>query len=248
MEKSIITGIKKILNMRAKRLFAMFSLYSLILSSILAQPVWNSGPTLSPFPIHLELLFNLDRASRVYFCVFPLNYNPFPAPDAAQVKFWSIQTLPFGSISDNGTIIYSGGAVGNNYNQQIYGSTPPVIVNQDYTVFVVAEEISTGIMNTPVRLFCHTPICPKIQLFTFFGNLGECVNIGAQGMFQAAPLGLLPTGVLKGTTWTVDWGDGSPVWNYTSTADNDLPPAQIHTFTSVTECAYQGTWVVKESM
>ncbi|HLP74082.1 MAG TPA: PKD-like domain-containing protein, partial [Bacteroidales bacterium] len=53
-----------------------------------------------------------------------------------------------------------------------------------------------------------------------------------------------PTGVLKGTTWHVDWGDGS-VWDYTSTADGDIPAAQMHTFTSVTECAYVGRWVVK---
>ena len=64
-------------------------------------------------------------------------------------------------------------------------------------------------------------------------------------MFQAAPLGLLPTGVLKGTTWTVDWGDGSALWTYTSTADNDIPPVQLHNFTAITNCAYQGTWTVK---
>ncbi len=95
------------------------------------------------------------------------------------------------------------------------------------------------------EIYVTTLPCPKIQLFTFFGNLGECVNLGAQGMFQAAPLGVLPTGVLRGTTWTVDWGDGSPVWTYTSTADNDIPPVQLHPFSTTTDCAYQGTWTVK---
>jgi len=52
-------------------------------------------------------------------------------------------------------------------------------------------------------------------------------NLGATGMFQAAPLGLLPTGVLKGTLWTVDWGDGTALWQYTSTADDDIPPYNL---------------------
>ena len=101
-----------------------------------------------------------------------------------------------------------------------------------------------GLQAAPIRLYTTTLPCPKIQLFTFFGQLGECVKTGAQGTYQVSQLGALPTGVLKGTTWTVDWGDGT-VWSYTSTADNDLPPAQFHTYTSITNCAYQGTWVVK---
>ena len=64
-------------------------------------------------------------------------------------------------------------------------------------------------------------------------------------MFQVAPLGLLPTGVLKGSTWTIDWGDGSPIWNYTSTANDNLPPIQTHLYASNVGCAYQGTWTVK---
>ncbi len=114
-----------------------------------------------------------------------------------------------------------------------------------HSLFWVAEDQFGVLQVTPVKILAATKLCPKIQLFTFFGNLGECVNLGAQGMFQAAPLGVLPTGVLKGTTWTVDWGDGSPVWNYTSTADNDIPPVQLHPFVTTTDCAYQGTWTVK---
>ncbi len=46
-------------------------------------------------------------------------------------------------------------------------------------------------------------------------------------------------GVLKGTQWTLDWGDGTVV-NYTSTADNDLPPLALrtHTYVAITDCNY----------
>jgi hypothetical protein len=64
-------------------------------------------------------------------------------------------------------------------------------------------------------------------------------------MFQAAPLGILPTGVLKGTTWTVDWGDGTAVWSYTSTANDDIPGIQLHTYANLTSCNYVGTWTVQ---
>ena len=68
---------------------------------------------------------------------------------------------------------------------------------------------------------------------------------GTSGMFQVNPLGLLPTGILAGSQWTIDWGDGSAVWTYTSLADNDLPPPQVHNFSTTTNCVYVGTWTVK---
>ena len=32
---------------------------------------------------------------------------------------------------------------------------------------------------------------PTLIIFTFFGNTGDCVNLGATGMFQAAQIGAL---------------------------------------------------------
>ena len=64
-------------------------------------------------------------------------------------------------------------------------------------------------------------------------------------MFQVAHLGLLPTGILAGSQWTIDWGDGSPIWTYTSSADDDLPGVQLHNFSTTINCAYVGTWTVK---
>ena len=72
------------------------------------------------------------------------------------------------------------------------------------------------------------------------------MNLGAQGSLPGSTSwDIVPTGVLKGTTWTVDWGDGSPVWTYTSTADNDIPPVTVTSSFHCDECAYQGTWTVR---
>ncbi len=47
-------------------------------------------------------------------------------------------------------------------------------------------------------------------------------------------------GILNGTEWTLDWGDGTPLVTYLSTADNDIPPLPIrtHTYSTATTCNY----------
>ena len=215
----------------------------LSITHVLAQPGWQNGqPNVTAYPARLDLTIDLTINSTVYWVALPY-YLTITYPPST-VKTWASQVLPSGTIMQNG--IFSFNTPGTIQTISIQGLpiTQMVTSSHDYSVILVAES-SPGVFSTVYYKNVTTPPCPKIQLFTFFGNLGECVNLGAQGMFQAAPLGLLPTGVLKGTTWTVDWGDGSPLWTYTSTADNDIPPVQIHTFTSVTECAYQGTWVIK---
>ena len=101
-----------------------------------------------------------------------------------------------------------------------------------HILYIFVLESPVGVFSTlnAVRLLATTKPCPDINIFTFFGNTGDCVNLGATGMFQAAQIGALPTGVLKGTKWTVDWGDGTALWQYTSTADNDIPGIQMHTY------------------
>jgi hypothetical protein len=48
------------------------------------------------------------------------------------------------------------------------------------------------------------------------------------------------SGILKGTQWTIDWGDGTPITNFTSSVDYELPPLALrqHTYTSVNSCNY----------
>ncbi|MCJ7448576.1 MAG: hypothetical protein MUO72_12880, partial [Bacteroidales bacterium] len=240
MTTSITSEIRKIINMKARRLFVLFSLTILSLGSTLAQPNWVPGtPNVGTVgPTTIPVNYGINQRGTVY--IFVLNYNN-PNPQTPNtVRSQAINPTAPGIVF-NAVLPVSAGQA-NTILQVVAGS---LAVSTYHTIYIVAANASGVLQATSVRLNATTLPCPKIQLFTFFGNLGECVNLGAQGTYQVAPLGVLPTGVLKGTTWTVDWGDGSPVWTYTSTADNDLPPTQIHNFSTTTDCAYQGTWTVK---
>ena len=225
--------------------FAIKALISAILiflpaSIVNSQPVWvPTTPSLGPAgPTTIPINYGIDRAGTIYIIV--LNYNNPNQQAPTTVRGQAINpTLP--AVVFNAVIPIAGANIGA-ILQSIAGS---LASGTYHTIYLVAADAANVLMATSVRLNATTLPCPKIQLFNFFGNLGECVNLGAQGMFQVAPLGMLPTGILAGSTWTVDWGDGSPVWTYTSTADNDLPPVQLHSFATTINCAYVGTWTVK---
>ena len=205
-----------------------------------SQPVWvPSTPSVgAPSPTSIPINYGIDRAGTVYIIV--LNYNNPNQQAPTSVRSQAINPT-LASVVYNAVIPVNGGNI-NSILQEIAGS---LAANTYHTIYLVAADSNGVLQTTSVRLNATTLVCPKLNYFTFFGNLGECVNLGAQGAYQVAPIGALPTGVVAGTTWTVDWGDGSPVYTYTSASDNDFPPAQLHTFTSVDECAYIGSWTVK---
>ncbi len=206
--------------------------------AISQTPAWVAGTpaTGAPGPITIPVNYGINMTGTVYIIVF--NYNYGGTLTSTGVRNSAIAG-PSGSLVATAVIPV---ATINTVLQHIISGLAP---NTLHSVYIVAANSSGTLQPSPVKMIATTLPCPKIQLFNFFGNLGECVNLGAQGMFQVSPLGALPTGILAGSQWTVDWGDGSPVWTYTSSADNDLPPAQIHTFATTTDCAYIGTWTVK---
>jgi PKD repeat protein len=209
----------------------------LILNS---QPVWvpTTPSTGTPGPTTIPINYGIDRAGTVYIIV--LNYNNPNQQSPTTVRAQATNPT-LASVVFNAVIPVNGGNI-NAILQVIAGS---LAANTYHTIYLVAADSNGVLQATSVRLNATTLVCPKLNYFTFFGNLGECVNLGAQGAYQVAPIGALPTGVIAGTTWTVDWGDGSANYTYTSATDNDFPPPQLHTFTSVDECAYVGTWTVK---
>src|SRR5665647_600733 len=222
------------------RILILISLIFLSLVKVDAQPVWvATTPSVgAPGPVTIPINYGIDRAGTVYIIV--LNYNNPSAQPPAIVRSQAITpTLP--SIVFHAVLPVAGANI-NAILQVIASSLAP---GTYHTIYLVAADAANVLQVVSIRLNATTPPCPKIQLFNFFGNLGECVNLGAQGMFQVSPLGLLPTGILAGSQWTIDWGDGSPVWTYTSTADNDLPGIQLHNFATTINCAYVGTWTVK---
>jgi len=235
--------LKSVSRRRGFAIKALVLLFYMVIpfAVVQSQPVWvPPTPSLgAPGPTTIPINYGIDRAGTIYIIV--LNYNNPNQQAPTTVRAQAISpTLP--SVVYNAVIPIAGADIGA-ILQSIAGS---LATSTYHTIYLVAADASNVLMATSVRLNANTLPCPKIQLLNFFGNLGECVNLGAQGMFQVTPQGpMIPTGILAGSTWTVDWGDGSPVWTYTSVADDDLPPIQLHTFATTTDCAYVGTWTVK---
>ncbi len=239
MTKFKVTTESKNIRSRVRELMVSMVLLTCLSGSILAQaPSWvATTPSVgTPGPVSIPVNYGINMTGTVYIIVFNYNYGGILTSTGVRN---SAIAGPSGSLVATAVIPV---ATINTVLQHIFSG---LASNTLHSIYIVAANSSGILQASPVKLLATTAPCPKIQLFNFFGNLGECVNLGAQGMFQVAPLGALPTGILAGSTWTVDWGDGSPVWTYTSVADNDLPPAQIHNFATTTNCAYVGTWTVK---
>src|ERR1035437_7683449 len=128
MATSNLSEIGERLNMKVIKIFATLFLLILIFGNTNAQPVWNSGPTVVTFPLRLELSFNVDRASNVYFFVLPGNYAG--GVSNADVKSYSLLTLPTWIIVQNGMISYTGGLINTTYTQIINGLYPPIQANR----------------------------------------------------------------------------------------------------------------------
>ncbi|MFO7574908.1 MAG: hypothetical protein R6W67_07100, partial [Bacteroidales bacterium] len=178
--------------------FAIKALISAILvflpaAIVSSQPVWvPTTPSTGPVgPTTIPINYGIDRAGTIYIIV--LNYNN-PNQQAPTTVRGQATNPTLASVVFNAVIPIAGADI-NAILQSIAGSLAP---GTYHTIYLVAADASNVLMATSIRLNATTLPCPKIQLFNFFGNLGECVNLGAQGMFQVAPLGVLPTGILAG--------------------------------------------------
>ena len=241
MATSITSGIKSTIGIKIRRLFTLLSLIIISLSDVLGQaPTWVAGTPSIPSTgaLSISVNYGINMVGTVYITV--VNYDYSPIPTSAQVKAGALAGPAGGRVATAVLPVTAG-----NINLVLNTVLDVINVNTVHSVFIVAENGSGVLQAVPIKLLCTTKPCPDIQIFTFFGNVGECVNLGATGMFQAAPLGVLPTGVLKGTKWTIDWGDGTALWQYTSAADDDLPGVQLHNYTNLTTCNFVGTWTVQ---
>ncbi len=239
MNKLQVSTVSKNLWSRLQKLTVSAIILAFCSGVMIAQtPTWvPTTPSTDPTgPASIPVNYGIDMTGTVYIIVFNYNYGGILTSTGVRN---SAIAGPSGSLVATAVIPV---ATINTVLQHIFSG---LASNTLHSIYLVAANSSGILQASPVKLLATTLPCPKIQLFNFFGNLGECVNLGAQGMFQVAPLGVLPTGIMAGSTWTVDWGDGSPIWNYTSTADDDLPPVQLHNFSTTTNCAYVGTWTVK---
>ena len=240
MATSIISGSRKTLNMKVHKFIITTSFILISAFPLLGQaPSWVAGTpvVVSTGPLTITTNYGINMAGTVYIAV--LNYNS-PVIDPATIKLYTTLPIPTGALVASAIIPVNGGNIG----VSLQSILSVLAANTTHSVWLVAESSGGVLQAVGTKLLATTKPCPDINLFTFFGNSGTCVNLGAIGMFQAAPLGAMPTGVLKGTRWTIDWGDGTAVWQYISTADNDIPGVQLHPYTNLTTCNYVGTWTV----
>ena len=230
MKTSILLKLRKIHYSGAKYFFAFLSIILISLKTGFAQPTWVVNPTVSNLnAISCNLSFQLNVVSNVYIVVYVGNYSTLTS---AQVK----------AASGWGTIPQRP------YVNQLFGVTGPQTIyisglspNKTFTLLVVGETGGILQLNPFVIYPIITPACPPIDILTGFSQSGMCINNGIIATFQVAmPDPVSESGILKGTKWTISWGDGSRDTTWTSTSDYETPPLALrkHTYTSKTSCNY----------
>lgn len=220
--------------------FLLSAVIALILSAeAYAQPSWFPGTPVingvNPFSINVD--YGINMTGTVYITVYNFAYTG--TMTSALIRSYALLGPAGGRVAV--AVLPVNAADVNKVLSQLFGS---LTSSTTYTIFLTAADGSGTLQSTFVKLTAVTPACSSIQLYNYFGKYSECINTGASGIWQVSKLGAIPTGVYAGTVWTINWGDGT-TWTYTSTADDDLPPAQIHSFTTLTDCNFVGYWTVQ---
>ena len=217
------------------KLLCVATVLVLNLSTLSGQPIWSAGqPIVTAHPIYLDLSFDLNLNANVYWVVFP--YTLSTSYPANTIKSWARTVLPFGDIIQNGVYPFSTPGTTQTVIIEGLSITQMVTSNHNYTVILVAES-SPGVFSPVVYRNIITPPCPKIDILTGFSQPVTCITSGATATFQVVLIDPPTSGILKGTQWAFDWGDGTTA-SYTSTADYDVPPLVMrrHTYTSISSC------------
>jgi len=217
------------------KFFIIGSLFFLQASFSFAQPVWTASPTVTaPHSTKIDVSYTLNETSTLYY--FGLNYNYAGTFTSAQVKAFAMAG-PSGQRVCAGSVNYSTPGVSSTLT---FTNFP---ANTQVTLFMVAESFPGALLQvTSIKLSASTLPCVTPDYLSGFSQSVVCVNKGASATYLINLQTLDPdlNGILSGTTWVLDWGDGTAPANYISTADNDLPPVGLrtHTYSSVTNCNY----------
>ena len=228
----------KSIGIKIRRFFTLLSFIFLSLTDIFGQaPTWVAGTpsVVSTGPLSVTINYGINKVGTVYIAIYNFNNPAIYTP--AQVKAITGVVPPSGSYVARGILAVNAGNI-NTVLQTIISL--PTMSNL-YTIYIVAEGTPGGLQAVSLKLYATTLPCPKIDVLTSFTQPVVCVNKGTVATFQTVIVSPDPNlnGVLKGTQWTLDWGDGNTA-AYTSVADNDLPPVALrtHTYLNVTDCNY----------
>ena len=178
--------------------------------------------------------YGIDIVGTVYIGIY--NFNITCAITSAQMKAAAIAGPLAGRVATAVIPVNAG-----NVNNILSSLLNVLNANTLHTIMIVAERI-WGITGNSHKLNATTKPCPMINLLTGFTQPVICINQNPVATFEVVILNPNPNvnGILKGTQWTLDWGDGSGLVTYTSTADNDIPPVALrtHAYSTVTTCNY----------
>jgi gliding motility-associated-like protein len=235
MTNSISHETKRIIRRKARQILAMVPLTLLLNFESLAQPTWIAGTpviyNISPSSVTID--YGINTAGTVYFIVW--NYDNTEVLSSPVIKSLAL-TGPTETIVAAAVRPVTAGTV-NTVLQEILG---PLQSTTMHTLYIVAESSGGVLQATPIRFSFTTLPCPKIDILTGFSQPISCVNLGATARFQVVLADTATSGILKGTQWTIEWGDGTPITNFTSSVDYEIPPLALrqHTYTAVTSCNY----------
>jgi hypothetical protein len=245
MATSITSVFKRIIHMKARRLLALFLLLVLPIISSLAQPAWFGGtPTVTPKVFSLDFNYGITTAGKVYVILINYNYTT-PVPTSLDIKNGAIAGPSGGRISTwvidvpdaDKNKVFTLNAI----NQ--LGGNINLIPNHEYTFyFVAADPAGTPLQAAPIRILVKTLPCPSIFVLTGFDNSDRCVN--PPGATKQYAFGFA-NNVYNGATWNISWGDGVGSYNFTSLADNQVPPNQSYTYNTHDSCIYEVTLTVQ---
>jgi hypothetical protein len=213
----------------------LFLLFSVVSASGQA-PSWVAGTPDVPVtgPVSISVKAGISTTGTIYVAIYNRDLG---ALSGAYVRSDAQKTtLPSGYLYGNEVINVASGSEGTTFNITVYDALK---ANTNYWVYFAGE--GPGGFTTVVKIQTRTQPCPPIDILTGFSQTSTCINNGILATFQVAILDPATSGILKGTQWTFNWGDGTAPTTFTSAADNDIPPLATfrrHTYTSVTNCNY----------
>ena len=229
--------------MKAPKFFAIVSFFILTTGSAFGQvPVWTATyPSVSNISalngvLNVNLT-NLPGNVTVYYTVYTVLAGDTPADVKANSSL-----PPSGAFRGGGSFTYTTRKF-RNHNKSVYLRIL-FQVNQPILSLITVEYAPNIFLPVKAVVFA-TPACANLNVATSRFEPEECVNKGVT--FTLSIPGVDPdpqiSGVYKGTTWNINWGDGTADMNYTSTANSDFPSNALrtHPYPSITSCVYTVT-------
>jgi hypothetical protein len=249
MRKSITSEIKNILNMKARRFFALLSFSILSLATANAQPpTWVIGTpsVVGTTPYSITANYGINMVGTIYVAVFNTNV-PCGFYSSSDIKWYAQQPLG-GQFVAKGVIAINAGDV-NNTLQTIFNVSNP---NTLHTIFIVAEGTPGGLQALPTCLYPTTQPCPPIDMDFGYSTPQTCINKGINQSLRFTIYDDNPdiSGVYPGTTFLIKWGDGNTT-TWTTTAIDymtaGVPKSFSHGYAMTTNCNYEIEAVITSS-